>query len=163
MRIGRGTCIHAYSHLEGVSIGQNVSVGPFARLRPKTVIEDHVSVGNFIEVNRSTLKVGSKAKHVSYLGDATIGEKVNIGAGTVIANYDGYLKHPTLIEDYAFVGSNSTIIAPCHIGAGLIVAAGSTVSKNVAADSLFISRCESSTHEGWAKRYKVRKMREKSA
>jgi len=157
VRIGSGTIIHAFSHLEGVEIGNNASVGPFARLRPKSKIGDNVSVGNFIEVNRSEFKEGSKSKHVSYIGDAVIGEDTNIGAGTIFANYDGFNKNTTHVAENVFVGSNSTIIAPVTIQQGAIIAAGSTITHNVAADALAVGRAKQVISEGWAKGYRDRK------
>lgn len=150
VRIEEGAHIHAYSHIEGAQIGAGASVGPYARVRPKSVIENGASVGNFIEVNRSTLKAGSKAKHLGYLGDAVVGEKCNVGAGTVVANYDGYEKHKTKFGSGSFIGSNSTIVAPVEIGKGAIVAAGSTITIRVPDDALAIARVEGDVRPGWA-------------
>jgi bifunctional UDP-N-acetylglucosamine pyrophosphorylase/glucosamine-1-phosphate N-acetyltransferase len=159
--VGTGTIIHAFSHLEGVKIGAHASIGPFARLRPKSKIGDHVTVGNFIEVNRSELKAGAKSKHVSYLGDAVIGENTNIGAGTIIANYDGFNKKDTLIGNGAFIGSNSTIIAPVTIGEGAIVAAGSTITNNVGDNDLAVARAKQVISENWAIGYRTRNRNDK--
>ncbi len=150
VEIENGATIHAFSHIEGAKIGAGASVGPYARIRPKSVIESGASVGNFIEVNRSTLKKGSKAKHLGYLGDVTVGEKCNVGAGTVVANYDGYEKHKSTFGKGSFIGSNSTIVAPVAIGDGAIVAAGSTVTVNVPDDALAIARVEGDVRPGWA-------------
>lgn len=158
--IGQGTVIHAFSHLEGVIVGQHASVGPFARLRPKSKIGNHVSVGNFIEVNRSEFKDGSKSKHLSYIGDAVIGEKTNIGAGTVFANYDGFNKNTTIVEQGSFIGSNSTIIAPLTVGEGSIVAAGSTITHDVDANALAVGRAKQVISEGWAVSYRQRKKKD---
>ena len=145
-----GPGVRAFSHLEGAIIGENAAIGPFARIRPQSEIGDHVTVGNFIEVNRTYMKAGSKAKHVSYLGDASIGEKANIGAGTVIANYDGFAKHNTTIGAGAFIGTNSTLVAPLSVGEGALVAAGSTITKDVPADALAVAREKAIIRDGWA-------------
>lgn len=155
--IGKGTVIHAFSYIEGAVIGENVSIGPYARIRPQSTIESNVTVGNFIEVNRTTIKVGSKAKHMSYLGDAVIGERANIGAGTVIANYDGFNKNDTMIGPGAFVGSNSTIIAPCDIGEGAIIAGGSTVVGDIEPNAIYIARAIGKTLTGKATSYRLKK------
>ncbi len=148
--VGAGTIIHGFSHLEGVTIGEHARIGPFARIRPQSVIEDGAVAGNFIEINRSHMKAGSKAKHFSYLGDTVVGAKANIGAGTVIANYDGYEKHRTTIGDGAFIGSNSTLVAPLAVGDGAIIAAGSTITASVPDDALAIARIEGDIRPGWA-------------
>lgn len=155
--------IHAFSHIEGAHIQSGASVGPFARIRPKSVIEENASVGNFIEVNRSTMKSGSKAKHVSYVGDAVIGSGSNIGAGTVIANYDGFNKNHTSIGDGVFIGSNSTLIAPVNIGDNAIVAGGSVIAKDVKDNSIAIERNEQRAIEGGAIKYRDRKSKTKKA
>jgi len=157
VKIGRGTMIHAFCHIEGASIGNNAAIGPFARIRPHSVLEDDVTAGNFIEVNRSHMKKGSKAKHVSYLGDTIVGAKTNIGAGTVVANYDGFDKQQTVFGDNVFIGSNSTIIAPTTIGAGAVVAAGTTLKGDIAADALAIARPQTDIREGWAAERRKRK------
>lgn len=157
VRVGDGALIHAFSHLEGVVVESGASVGPFARIRPHSHIGSGASVGNFIEVNRATLEAGAKAKHVCYLGDAVIGAKSNIGAGTVIANYDGFNKLETCIEEGVFVGSNSTIIAPCHIGDGAIIGAGSVVTQAVPKDAIYLERNKPEIHYGAAAEYRARK------
>lgn len=129
--IGTGTIVHAFSHIEGAQIGEYAEIGPFARIRPQSKIGDHAVAGNFIEVNRSEMKAGAKAKHLSYLGDTVVGEKANIGAGTVVANYDGKDKHDTHIGSGVFVGSNTTLIAPVTIGDKAKIAGGSTVTDDV--------------------------------
>ncbi|MDR1333474.1 MAG: bifunctional UDP-N-acetylglucosamine diphosphorylase/glucosamine-1-phosphate N-acetyltransferase GlmU [Holosporales bacterium] len=140
VRIGDGAVIKAFSYIEDCEIGECVSVGPFARIRGSSTLEHNSSVGNFIEVKGSTIGAGSKAKHLSYIGDSAIGHNVNIGAGTVICNYDGVRKHRTSIGNDAFIGSNTTLIAPLTIGSRSIVAAGSTIVDDVPDDSLAISR-----------------------
>jgi len=153
--------IHAFSYLEGAIIEEGAEVGPYARIRPQSVIGSKACVGNFIEVNRSHVKAGAKAKHVSYLGDATIGEKSNIGAGTIIANYDGFFKHEAHIGDNVFIGSNSTIISPVEIGDGAIVAAGSNVNKDVTNNAMAIGRSRQENHQGWATQYRNMKQEQK--
>ncbi len=146
--------IHAFSYLEGVRIDDGASIGPFARIRPKSHIGAGASVGNFIEVNRSTLKAGAKSKHVSYLGDAVIGEKANIGAGTIIANYDGFDKQETVVGKGAFIGSNSTLIAPLTVGDGAYVGAASAITGDVPADALALARARTVLRDGWASDYR---------
>lgn len=153
--------IYAFCHIEGAKIEAGAEVGPFARIRPKSVIGEKASVGNFIEVNRSTLKAGAKAKHVSYLGDAVIGEKSNIGAGTIIANYDGFFKHQSTIGKGVFVGSNSTIISPVQVGEGAIIAANSTINKDVPQNAMAVARARQEIHLGWASEYRKVKQTQK--
>lgn len=155
--------IHAFSHLEGVNVERGAQIGPFARIRPKSHIGEKAVVGNFIEVNRSKFGKGAKSKHVSYLGDADIGEKANIGAGTVIANYDGFDKHTTTIGAGVFVGSNSTLVAPVSLGDGSFVAAGSVVADDVPKDALIIARVKSAIKEGWAMLYRNKKKDKKES
>lgn len=159
--IGQNVTIHAFSYLEGAEIHSGVEIGPFARIRPKSVIEEGACVGNFIEVNRSTFKKGAKSKHLSYIGDAVIGEKTNIGAGTVIANYDGFFKHQTTIGNEVFIGSNSTIISPVDVGAKAIIAANSTINKNVPDNAMAIARARQENHAGWASEYRAMKRQQK--
>ncbi len=153
--------IHAFSYIEGAILEDGAEVGPYARIRPKSIIGAGAVVGNFIEVNRSHVKPGAKAKHVSYLGDAEIGENTNIGAGTIIANYDGFFKHNTSIGKNVFVGSNSTIIAPVKIGDGAIIAAGSNVNKNITENAMAIGRSRQENHAGWATQYRYIKKEQK--
>ena len=145
--------IKAYTHLEGATLATGVEVGPFARLRPGAVLEEGSFVGNFVEVKKSTLGPGAKASHLSYIGDATVGAKANIGAGTITCNYDGYFKYQTVIGERAFIGSNSALVAPVTIGADAIVAAGSTVSRDVAPGELRMVRAEQLMKPGWADRF----------
>ncbi|MDE1979753.1 MAG: bifunctional UDP-N-acetylglucosamine diphosphorylase/glucosamine-1-phosphate N-acetyltransferase GlmU, partial [Betaproteobacteria bacterium] len=151
VRVGAGTVVHPFCHLDGASIGAGAIIGPFARLRPATALADGVHIGNFVEVKNGTLGPGSKANHLSYVGDATVGARVNIGAGTIVANYDGANKHRTVIEDDAHTGSNSVLVAPITIGAGATVGAGSTVSKNVPAGKLTVARAKAVTLDGWSR------------
>ncbi|MEJ5256781.1 MAG: bifunctional UDP-N-acetylglucosamine diphosphorylase/glucosamine-1-phosphate N-acetyltransferase GlmU [Fervidobacterium sp.] len=139
------------SEIEGVKIENNVSVGPFARLREGTVLRENVKIGNFVETKKSIIGKNSKAQHLTYLGDATVGEDVNVGAGTITCNYDGYKKYPTHIKDKAFIGSNSSLVAPVTIGSGAIVGAGSVITEDVPDDSLALGRARQTIKEGWAK------------
>ncbi len=161
--IGRGVKIHAFSYVEGCEIEQGAEIGPFARIRPKSHIGEKASIGNFIEVNRSIVEAGAKAKHVSYLGDAIIGEKSNIGAGTIIANYDGFFKHTSNIGKNVFIGSNSTIISPVNVGDNAIVAAGSNVNKDIPGNAMAIGRSRQENHLGWASEYRKMKQEAKDA
>ena len=145
--------IRAFSHLEGCEVHSGAQAGPFARLRPGAVLENDAFVGNFVEVKNAVLRQGAKASHLSYLGDAEVGAGANIGAGTITCNYDGYFKHRTVIGERAFIGSNSALVAPVTIGADAIVAAGSTVSRDVAAGELRMVRAEQLVKPGWADRF----------
>jgi bifunctional UDP-N-acetylglucosamine pyrophosphorylase/glucosamine-1-phosphate N-acetyltransferase len=138
--VGGGTRIRSFSHLEGAVVGANAIVGPFARLRPGAMLEDEVHVGNFVEVKAARLRAGVKANHLSYIGDAEIGARSNIGAGTITCNYDGFNKHRTIIGEGVFIGSNTALVAPVSVGAGAIVAAGSVITDDVPADALSIAR-----------------------
>lgn len=151
--VANGAKIRANSHLEGASVGPNSEVGPFARLRPGTVLEAKAKVGNFVEVKKATMGKGAKANHLSYIGDAEVGAGANIGAGTITCNYDGYFKYKTVIGERAFIGSNSSLVAPVKIGPDAIVAAGSAVTRDVAAGELRIVRAEQLVKPGWADRF----------
>jgi len=137
---GEGARICSFSHLEGASIGAGARVGPFARLRPGAVLEDEVHVGNFVEVKAARLGAGAKANHLTYIGDAEVGARTNIGAGTITCNYDGFNKYRTTIGEGVFIGSNTALVAPVTVGAGAIVAAGSVITDDVPADALTIGR-----------------------
>ena len=147
--LGPGTEVHAHCDLEGARTEGAVTVGPFARLRPGAVLADGVHVGNFVEVKKSTLGVGSKANHLTYIGDAEIGAGVNIGAGTITCNYDGVNKSKTVIADGAFIGSNSALVAPVRIGAGATIGAGSVITKDAPDGALTVARGRQQTLEGW--------------
>jgi bifunctional UDP-N-acetylglucosamine pyrophosphorylase/glucosamine-1-phosphate N-acetyltransferase len=162
VKVDRGAEIHAFCHLEGVTIEPGAVVGPFARLRPGTVIGQGARVGNFVEVKNATLEAGAKANHLSYLGDARVGAKANVGAGTITCNYDGFLKHHTDIGAGAFIGSNTALVAPVRVGAGAIVGAGSTLTRDVAADALATARGEQREYPGAAGRLRRRKTAEKA-
>ncbi len=152
--IESGATIRAHSHLEGCHVGPHCEVGPFARLRPGAIMEKNSKVGNFVEMKKTTLGKGAKASHLTYLGDTIVGAGANIGAGTITCNYDGYFKHQTTIGEGAFIGSNSALVAPVTIGKGAIVAAGSTVTKDVADDALILVRPDQREKPGWAKRFR---------
>jgi len=149
VRLGPGTEVLAHCDLEGVVTEGAAQVGPFARLRPGTVLADGVRIGNFVETKKAVLGVGSKANHLTYLGDSSIGAGVNIGAGTITCNYDGANKSATVIGDGAFIGSNSALVAPVEIGPGATIGAGSVITRNAPADTLTISRARQSIVEGW--------------
>jgi bifunctional UDP-N-acetylglucosamine pyrophosphorylase/glucosamine-1-phosphate N-acetyltransferase len=153
VRVADNVLIRANSHIEGASLATGVKVGPFARLRPGTVLEEGSFIGNFVEVKNAVMHAGAKASHLTYLGDATIGAGANIGAGTITCNYDGYFKYKTVIGPGAFIGSNSSLIAPVTIGADAIVAAGSAVSRDVAPGELRMVRAEQLVKDGWADRF----------
>jgi bifunctional UDP-N-acetylglucosamine pyrophosphorylase/glucosamine-1-phosphate N-acetyltransferase len=140
VRVGEGACIRSFSHLEGAAVGAGAIVGPFARLRPGAVLEADVHVGNFVEVKAARLGAGAKANHLSYIGDAEVGAKTNIGAGTITCNYDGVNKSRTIIGEGAFIGSNTALVAPVTVGDGAIVAAGSVIVRDVPPDALSIAR-----------------------
>lgn len=153
--IGNQTTIHS-SVIELSKIGSNTTVGPFAHIRPDSDLGNNVKIGNFVEVKKSTLGEGSKAAHLSYIGDAIVGSDVNFGCGTIVVNYDGKEKHVTTVEDNAFIGCNSNLIAPVTIGKGAYVAAGSTISKNVPENSLAIARAYQENKEGYATKLKLK-------
>ncbi|MBB3692778.1 bifunctional UDP-N-acetylglucosamine diphosphorylase/glucosamine-1-phosphate N-acetyltransferase GlmU [Sphingomonas sp. BK580] len=155
VQVADGATIHAFSHLEGATVAGAVEVGPYARLRPGAVLEPGAKVGNFVEVKNAVLHAGAKANHLSYIGDADVGAKANIGAGTITCNYNGYLKSRTVIGAGAFVGSNSALVAPVSIGDGAIVAAGSVIVRDVTEDSLALGRARQEERAGWAARFRA--------
>lgn len=155
--IGSGTTIAPYSHLENCTIGQNAHIGPFARLRPDTDIGDQVHIGNFVEVKNSIIGTGSKANHLTYLGDARIGQYSNIGAGTITCNYDGVHKHPTTIGDHVRIGSGNMLVAPVQIGDKATTGAGSTISKNCPPGQLTLARSRQVTLPNWIRPEKDKK------
>ena len=152
VEIGDGTKIEAFSHIVNARIGDNCSVGPYARLREGTKIEDSGKVGNFVETKNTTLGSGSKANHFTYLGDTTVGTKTNIGAGTITCNYDGKDKHKTIVGDNSFIGSNSSLVAPVKIGNNTTIAAGSTITKDVPSDALGVGRAKQLNKDNWSKK-----------
>ena len=149
VKIGNNVTIKSFSHLEGAKLERNVTVGPYARIRPGSHFLPGSKVGNFVEIKNSKIGSHSKANHLSYLGDANIGINVNVGAGTITCNYDGVAKHKTIIEDNVFIGSNTELVAPLKIDTGSTVAAGSTITKDVAPNSLAISRNEQKQINRW--------------
>jgi len=138
-------------------LAEGARVGPFAHLRPESDVREGARVGNFVEMKKTVLGPGSKANHLTYLGDATIGRNVNVGAGTITCNYDGEKKHPTVIEDGAFIGSDAQLIAPVRIGSGAYVAAGSSITKDVPAGALAVARGRQTNKEGWAERQRQKR------
>ncbi|MFN7664752.1 MAG: bifunctional UDP-N-acetylglucosamine diphosphorylase/glucosamine-1-phosphate N-acetyltransferase GlmU [Inhella sp.] len=152
-RLGVGAVIHPFTHIDGesqpVQVGAGALIGPFSRLRPGAILGREVHIGNFVEVKNSTLADGAKANHLAYLGDATVGQRVNYGAGAITANYDGANKHRTVIGDDAHIGSNCVLVAPVTIGAGATVGGGSTVTKTVPAGGLTVARARQATLPGW--------------
>ena len=159
--ISDGAVIHSFSHIVQASIGRNASVGPYARLRPGTSLGDGAKIGNFVETKAATLEAGVKVNHLSYIGDAEIGADSNIGAGTITCNYDGFSKHKTTIGKGAFVGTNSSLVAPVKIGAGAYIGSGSVITRDVPDDAMAIERSPQNTREGGAARYREIKTRRK--
>ena len=154
--------IHPFCHIEGAAIGEGAQIGPFARLRPGTELAQNTKVGNFVETKKAKVGKGSKINHLSYIGDAKIGVGANIGAGTITCNYDGYFKHKTIIGDGAFVGTNSSLVAPVKIGKGAYLGSGGVITKDVPADALAVARSEQVNKTGWAKRYNAAQKKRKS-
>ncbi|MFL6700573.1 MAG: bifunctional UDP-N-acetylglucosamine diphosphorylase/glucosamine-1-phosphate N-acetyltransferase GlmU [Vitreoscilla sp.] len=156
-QIAAGAVIHPFTHIEGASVGNGSLIGPFARLRPGATLGSEVHIGNFVEVKNSTLADGAKANHLAYLGDATVGERVNYGAGSITANYDGANKHRTVIGADVHVGSNCVLVAPVKIGDGATIGGGSTITKEVAAGSLAIGRARQVAFADWSRPQKKAK------
>jgi bifunctional UDP-N-acetylglucosamine pyrophosphorylase/glucosamine-1-phosphate N-acetyltransferase len=151
-RVGEGCELRPHSVIAGSVLGKGAVVGPFAHLRPGTVLREGAKVGNFVEVKKSVIGAGSKASHLTYVGDTEVGDGVNIGAGTVTCNYDGRAKHRTVIEDGVFIGSGTMLVAPVTVGTGAIVGAGSTITRDVPADALAVARAPQENKDGWAAR-----------
>lgn len=149
--IAANTTIHPFSHLEDCQVGENVNIGPYARLRPGTELADNVRIGNFVETKKAKIGEGSKVNHLSYVGDTLMGEGCNIGAGTITCNYDGVNKHQTVIGNGVFVGSDTQLVAPVEVGDNATIGAGSTITKAVPADELTLSRSKQLTLKGWQK------------
>jgi bifunctional UDP-N-acetylglucosamine pyrophosphorylase/glucosamine-1-phosphate N-acetyltransferase len=150
-KLGAGTVLHSNCHLEGATTGNNCEIGPFARMRPGAELANNVKVGNFVEIKKSTVADGSKVNHLTYIGDAEIGTKVNVGAGTITCNYDGANKYKTRIGDGAFIGSGVELVAPVEIGAGATIGAGSTITKDVEDNELALERSRQKVVPGWKK------------
>ena len=155
--LGTGIHVKPYCVIEDAKIGDETAIGPFAHLRPGTHLEDHVKVGNFVETKKAHLKSGAKASHLSYLGDCEIGEESNIGAGTITCNYDGVNKFRTVLGKGVFIGSDTQLVAPVELGDGAFVGAGTTVTSNVPAGALAISRTDQRNIEGWVARKNARR------
>jgi bifunctional UDP-N-acetylglucosamine pyrophosphorylase/glucosamine-1-phosphate N-acetyltransferase len=147
--LGASTRIESFSHLELAEVGADAHIGPYARLRPGAKLADATHVGNFVEIKNTNLGKGSKANHLAYVGDADVGERVNIGAGTITCNYDGVNKHRTTIEDDAFIGSDTQLVAPVRVGKGATLGAGTTLTRDAPAGQLTVSRAKQVTIEGW--------------
>ena len=160
-RIGAGAVIHPFTHIDGekagVRIGEGALIGPFARLRPGADLGAEVHIGNFVEVKNSTLARGAKANHLAYLGDSTVGERVNYGAGSITANYDGANKHRTVIEEDVHIGSNCVLVAPVTIGRGGTVGGGSTITKDTAPGVLSVARGKQVSISNWRRPVKAAK------
>ncbi len=148
--VAEGAIVHAFSHLEGASMGRGATIGPYARLRPGARLAAGAKVGNFVEIKQADIGEGAKVNHLTYVGDASIGPRANIGAGVITCNYDGFLKYRTIIGADAFIGSNSALVAPVEIGAGAYVGSGSVVTRDVEADSLAVARGRQAGITGWA-------------
>ena len=156
--IETGAVIRAFSHLEGAKVMAGALIGPYARLRPGAEIGEEAHIGNFVEVKKVKVGAGAKANHLSYLGDGTVGAKANIGAGTIFCNYDGFDKFDTHVGEGAFVGSNSSLVAPVRIGAGAYTGSGSVITRDVAPDALALERSVQVEKEGWAARFRAAKL-----
>lgn len=155
--VNAGTQISPYSHIDSAEVGDNCSIGPYARLRPGTKLHKDVHIGNFVEIKNSEIANGSKANHLSYIGDSTVGSRVNIGAGTITCNYDGANKHRTIIEDDVFIGSDTQLIAPVTVRRGSTIGAGSTITRDTAESALTLSRTKQVTIAGWQRPTKQKK------
>jgi bifunctional UDP-N-acetylglucosamine pyrophosphorylase / glucosamine-1-phosphate N-acetyltransferase len=161
--VGDNVEIRSFCHLEGASVAVGAQIGPYARLRPGARIGADAHIGNFVEVKNSTVETGAKVNHLTYIGDARVGAKANVGAGTITCNYDGFAKSLTDIGAGAFIGSNSSLVAPVRIGDGAIVGAGSVIASDVAADALALTRAEQTEKAGWARAFRERKLAAKKA
>ena len=153
--------IKGFCHFEGTHIRKNAKVGPFARLRPGADIGEDCHIGDFVEIKNATIETGAKVNHLSYIGDARVGSKTNIGAGTITCNYDGFFKSKTDIGAGAFIGSDTVIVAPCTIGDGAMTAAGSVITKDVAANAMAVARGKQTALDGWAEKFRAQKKAQK--
>jgi len=160
--IGEGTTIKPFSHLEGAQVKERADIGPYARLRPGTQIGVGARIGNFVETKKAVIEDGAKVNHLSYIGDARVGEKANIGAGTITCNYDGFNKSHTDIGAGAFIGSNSSLVAPIKIGDGAYVGSGSVVTKDVTENALAVARGKQMEKTGWAERFRKIQLKRKA-
>lgn len=159
--IGDNVTIRGFCHIVGANIGANAVVGPFARLRPGTALGPKAHVGNFVEIKQAEIAEGAKVNHLTYIGDASVGARTNVGAGTITCNYDGFAKHRTEIGAEAFIGSNTSLVAPVKIGEGAYIGSGSVISKDVPADALALSRAPQEERPGWAARLRKQRGRER--
>ncbi|HLO23329.1 MAG TPA: bifunctional UDP-N-acetylglucosamine diphosphorylase/glucosamine-1-phosphate N-acetyltransferase GlmU [Methyloceanibacter sp.] len=160
--VADGATIRAFSHLDGARIGEGATVGPFARLRPGANLARGAHIGNFVEIKQAEIAEGAKVNHLTYIGDASVGARANIGAGTITCNYDGFAKHRTEIGADAFIGSNSSLVAPVKIGEGAYIGSGSVISKDVEADALALTRAPQEQRKGWAARVREQRRRDKA-
>jgi bifunctional UDP-N-acetylglucosamine pyrophosphorylase/glucosamine-1-phosphate N-acetyltransferase len=157
VRVAAGTRIEAFCHFEDALIGANCRLGPYARIRPGTKLAEDVHIGNFTEVKNSDIGKGSKANHLAYVGDSTVGRNVNIGAGTITCNYDGANKHRTVIEDDVFIGSDTQLVAPVRVGKGATLGAGTTLTRDAPPGELTVSRAKQVSIPGWKRPVKAKK------
>ena len=148
--VEEGAVVHAFSHLEGARVARHATLGPYARLRPGALLGEKARIGNFVEIKNAEIGAGAKVNHLSYVGDATVGANANIGAGTITCNYDGFSKHRTAIGEGAFVGTNTSLVAPVTVGDGAYIGSGSVITMNVPADALALGRGRQAVKEGWA-------------
>jgi bifunctional UDP-N-acetylglucosamine pyrophosphorylase/glucosamine-1-phosphate N-acetyltransferase len=162
VRIETDALIRAFSHLEKAVVRSGAEVGPYARLRPGADIGEGAHVGNFVEVKNVTLGKGAKANHLSYLGDGSVGAKANIGAGTIFCNYDGFEKFRTTVGEGAFIGSNTSLVAPVVVGDGAMTGSGSVITKDVPAGALALGRAMQAVKDGWAARFRAEKQAKKA-
>lgn len=156
VKIHEGSIIHAFSHLDGAEVGQGASVGPYARLRPGAKLGQEAHIGNFVEIKNATIGNGAKANHLAYIGDASVGAGANIGAGTITCNYDGFYKHHTEIGANAFIGTNSSLVAPVKIGDDAYIGSGSVITRDVPAGALAVERAPTTLREGWVEKFRAR-------
>jgi bifunctional UDP-N-acetylglucosamine pyrophosphorylase/glucosamine-1-phosphate N-acetyltransferase len=163
VRIGKGATIKAFCHLEGCAIGEGCSVGPFARLRPGADLGARVKIGNFVEIKNARFGEDAQASHLTYVGDADVGARANLGCGTITCNYDGFDKHKTIIGEDAFIGSDTALVAPVRIGARAFTGSGSVITRDVADDALSVARGRQRDIEGWSVSYRARKLAERAA
>ena len=154
VKVGNNVTIKSFSHLEKCKIENKVDIGPYARIRPGTILKEGSKVGNFVEIKKSTLGKKSKANHLTYIGDSTIGKSVNVGAGTITCNYDGIKKSKTIIKNNVFIGSNSSLVAPLTVGEGSVIGAGSVITKNVRKKSLALTRSTQSEVKNYRRKSK---------
>jgi len=160
--VEEGVKILGFCHIEGAVIGKGARIGPYSRFRPGARLGPDVHIGNFVEVKNTTLGAGAKANHLAYLGDGIVGAKANVGAGTIFCNYDGFNKHKTEIGDGAFIGSNTSLVAPVSIGAGAYIGSGSVISKNVSPGALALERASQEERPVWAEKFRMMMARRKA-